>query len=113
MAALQGHSKSHNWSTPRPSKASINMVLCSFLCIYLVIANNKNVKLAGMISKEKYDIVLTLNVSLGYPNVTSPIPCLQCSFNAGTPHLRMPSFFLVCMKDDSIEEIYDTLGVVR
>lgn len=30
-------------------------------------------------------------------------------FNAGTPHPQMSSCFLVCMKDDSIEGIYDTL----
>ncbi|KII86676.1 hypothetical protein PLICRDRAFT_30913 [Plicaturopsis crispa FD-325 SS-3] len=30
-------------------------------------------------------------------------------FNAGTPHAQMSSCFLVCMKDDSIEGIYDTL----
>ena len=30
-------------------------------------------------------------------------------FNAGTPHLQMSSCFLVCMKDDSIEGIYDML----
>jgi len=30
-------------------------------------------------------------------------------FNAGTPHLQMLSCFLVCMKDDGIEGIYDTL----
>ncbi|EIW81208.1 ribonucleotide reductase alpha subunit [Coniophora puteana RWD-64-598 SS2] len=30
-------------------------------------------------------------------------------FNAGTPHPQMASCFLVCMKDDSIEGIYDTL----
>ncbi|KAH9947626.1 ribonucleotide reductase alpha subunit [Amylocystis lapponica] len=30
-------------------------------------------------------------------------------FNAGTPNAQMSSCFLVCMKDDSIEGIYDTL----
>ena len=30
-------------------------------------------------------------------------------FNAGTPHSQLSSCFLVCMKDDSIEGIYDTL----
>ncbi|KAF8443032.1 ribonucleotide reductase alpha subunit [Boletus edulis BED1] len=30
-------------------------------------------------------------------------------FNAGTPHQQLSSCFLVCMKDDSIEGIYDTL----
>ena len=30
-------------------------------------------------------------------------------FNAGTPKPQMSSCFLVCMKDDSIEGIYDTL----
>ncbi|KAH8925598.1 ribonucleoside-diphosphate reductase large chain [Atractiella rhizophila] len=30
-------------------------------------------------------------------------------FNAGTPHPQMSSCFLVCMKEDSIEGIYDTL----
>ncbi|KAJ7213876.1 ribonucleotide reductase alpha subunit [Mycena pura] len=30
-------------------------------------------------------------------------------FNAGTPHAQLSSCFLVCMKDDSIEGIYDTL----
>lgn len=30
-------------------------------------------------------------------------------FNAGTPSPQMSSCFLVCMKDDSIEGIYDTL----
>ena len=30
-------------------------------------------------------------------------------FNAGTPNPQMSSCFLVCMKDDSIEGIYDTL----
>ncbi|KAE9405461.1 PFL-like glycyl radical enzyme [Gymnopus androsaceus JB14] len=30
-------------------------------------------------------------------------------FNASTPNLQMSFCFLVCMKDDSIEEIYDTL----
>jgi ribonucleoside-diphosphate reductase subunit M1 len=30
-------------------------------------------------------------------------------FNAGTPRPQMSSCFLVCMKDDSIEGIYDTL----
>jgi len=30
-------------------------------------------------------------------------------FNAGTPHPQMSSCFLVCMKQDSIEGIYDTL----
>ncbi|KAL7423886.1 ribonucleotide-diphosphate reductase subunit rnr1 [Cryptotrichosporon argae] len=30
-------------------------------------------------------------------------------FNAGTPHAQMSSCFLVAMKDDSIEGIYDTL----
>ncbi|KAI0726288.1 ribonucleotide reductase alpha subunit [Fomitopsis betulina] len=30
-------------------------------------------------------------------------------FNAGTPHPQMSSCFLVCMKDDSIDGIYDTL----
>lgn len=30
-------------------------------------------------------------------------------FNAGTPHPQLASCFLVCMKDDSIEGIYDTL----
>jgi ribonucleoside-diphosphate reductase subunit M1 len=30
-------------------------------------------------------------------------------FNAGTPHPQLSSCFLVCMKDDSIEGIYDTL----
>jgi ribonucleoside-diphosphate reductase subunit M1 len=29
--------------------------------------------------------------------------------NAGTPHLQMSSCFLVCMKEDNIEGIYDTL----
>jgi ribonucleoside-diphosphate reductase subunit M1 len=30
-------------------------------------------------------------------------------FNAGTPHAQLSSCFLVCMKDDSIEGIYETL----
>ena len=30
-------------------------------------------------------------------------------FNAGTPNAQLASCFLVCMKDDSIEGIYDTL----
>ncbi|KAJ7202111.1 hypothetical protein GGX14DRAFT_654807 [Mycena pura] len=30
-------------------------------------------------------------------------------FNAGTPHAKLSSCFLVCMKDDSIEDIYDML----
>ena len=30
-------------------------------------------------------------------------------FNAGTPKAQFSSCFLVCMKDDSIEGIYDTL----
>lgn len=30
-------------------------------------------------------------------------------FNAGTPSAQMSSCFLVCMKEDSIEGIYDTL----
>lgn len=30
-------------------------------------------------------------------------------FNAGTPHPQLSSCFLVCMKEDSIEGIYDTL----
>lgn len=30
-------------------------------------------------------------------------------FNAGTPHPQLASCFLVCMKDDSIDGIYDTL----
>ncbi|KAJ7213865.1 ribonucleotide reductase alpha subunit [Mycena pura] len=30
-------------------------------------------------------------------------------FHAGTPHAQLSSCFLVCMKDDSIEGIYDTL----
>lgn len=30
-------------------------------------------------------------------------------FNAGTPHPQLSSCFLVAMKDDSIEGIYDTL----
>ena len=30
-------------------------------------------------------------------------------FNAGTPHPQLSSCFLVCMKDDSIEGIYETL----
>ncbi|KAJ7512718.1 ribonucleotide reductase alpha subunit [Mycena galericulata] len=30
-------------------------------------------------------------------------------FNAGTPHPQLSSCFLVCMKDDSIEGLYDTL----
>jgi ribonucleoside-diphosphate reductase subunit M1 len=30
-------------------------------------------------------------------------------FNAGTPSPQLSSCFLVCMKDDSIEGIYDTL----
>lgn len=30
-------------------------------------------------------------------------------FNAGTPNPQLSSCFLVCMKDDSIEGIYDTL----
>ena len=30
-------------------------------------------------------------------------------FNAGTPHSQLSSCFLVCMKDDSIEGIYETL----
>ena len=30
-------------------------------------------------------------------------------FNAGTPHPQLSSCFLICMKDDSIEGIYDTL----
>lgn len=30
-------------------------------------------------------------------------------FNAGTPSAQLSSCFLVCMKDDSIEGIYDTL----
>ncbi|KDQ62691.1 hypothetical protein JAAARDRAFT_171254 [Jaapia argillacea MUCL 33604] len=30
-------------------------------------------------------------------------------FNAGTPHPQLSSCFLLCMKDDSIEGIYDTL----
>ncbi|PKU74034.1 Ribonucleoside-diphosphate reductase large subunit [Dendrobium catenatum] len=30
-------------------------------------------------------------------------------FNAGTPKLQLSSCFLVCMKDDSIDGIYDTL----
>nr|GAT44768.1 predicted protein [Mycena chlorophos] len=30
-------------------------------------------------------------------------------FNAGTPQAQMSSCFLICMKDDSIEGIYDTL----
>lgn len=30
-------------------------------------------------------------------------------FNAGTPHPQLGSCFLVCMKDDLIEGIYDTL----
>ena len=30
-------------------------------------------------------------------------------FNAGTPHPQLSSCFLVCMKDDSIDGIYDTL----
>jgi ribonucleotide reductase alpha subunit len=32
-------------------------------------------------------------------------------FNAGTPRPQMSSCFLVAMKDDSIEGIYDTLKV--
>lgn len=30
-------------------------------------------------------------------------------FNAGTPNPQLASCFLICMKDDSIEGIYDTL----
>src|SRR3984885_10371820 len=30
-------------------------------------------------------------------------------FNAGTNHAQLASCFLVCMKEDSIEGIYDTL----
>ncbi|KIY64463.1 hypothetical protein CYLTODRAFT_380833 [Cylindrobasidium torrendii FP15055 ss-10] len=30
-------------------------------------------------------------------------------FNAGTPHPQLSSCFLICMKDDSIDGIYDTL----
>jgi hypothetical protein len=30
-------------------------------------------------------------------------------FNAGTPHPQLSSCFLICMKEDSIEGIYDTL----
>ncbi|KAJ6584061.1 ribonucleotide reductase alpha subunit [Mycena vulgaris] len=30
-------------------------------------------------------------------------------FNAGTPHAQLSSCFLICMKEDSIEGIYDTL----
>lgn len=30
-------------------------------------------------------------------------------FNAGTPNPQLSSCFLVCMKDDSIDGIYDTL----
>lgn len=30
-------------------------------------------------------------------------------YNAGTPHPQMSSCFLICMKDDSIDGIYDTL----
>ena len=30
-------------------------------------------------------------------------------FNAGTPHPQLSSCFLICMKDDSIEGIYETL----
>src|SRR5882724_1828028 len=30
-------------------------------------------------------------------------------FNAGTPNAQLSSCFLVCMKDDSIEGIYETL----
>lgn len=32
-------------------------------------------------------------------------------FNAGTPHQQMSSCFLVAMKEDSIEGIYDTLKI--
>jgi len=34
-------------------------------------------------------------------------------FNAGTPRPQLSSCFLVAMKDDSIEGIYDTLKVKR
>jgi ribonucleoside-diphosphate reductase subunit M1 len=30
-------------------------------------------------------------------------------FNAGTPHPQLSSCFFICMKDDSIEGIYETL----
>lgn len=38
-----------------------------------------------------------------------PHPLFSQLFNAGTPHPQLSSCFLVAMKEDSIEGIYDTL----
>eukprot|EP01059_Diplonema_ambulator_P011799 TRINITY_DN2183_c0_g1_i1.p1 TRINITY_DN2183_c0_g1~~TRINITY_DN2183_c0_g1_i1.p1 ORF type:complete len:805 (+),score=328.40 TRINITY_DN2183_c0_g1_i1:41-2416(+) len=52
------------------------------------------------------DRVIETYTNLAQGNFTHATPTL---FNAGTPNPQMSSCFLVAMKDDSIEGIYDTL----
>ncbi|OJA12477.1 hypothetical protein AZE42_09838 [Rhizopogon vesiculosus] len=63
-------------------------------------------RVAVGIHKQDIDSVIETYNLMSERYFTHASPTL---FNAGTPHPQLSSCFLVCMKDDSIEGIYDTL----
>lgn len=62
------------------------------------------------IHKEDIDRVISTYNLMSQRFFTHASPTL---FNAGTPRPQLSSCFLIAMKDDSIEGIYDTLKVPR
>lgn len=63
-------------------------------------------RVAVGIHKEDIDAAIQTYHMMSLKKFTHATPTL---FNAGTPRPQMSSCFLLCMKEDSIEGIYDTL----
>ncbi|KAG2609713.1 hypothetical protein PVAP13_4KG059900 [Panicum virgatum] len=78
-------------------------------------------KLAGKVVERPQHMLMRVSVGIHKEDIESAIKTYHLMsqrwfthasptlFNAGTPRPQLSSCFLICMKDDSIEGIYDTL----
>jgi len=78
-------------------------------------------KLGGKVVERPQHMLMRVSVGIHKEDIESAIKTYHLMsqrwfthasptlFNAGTPRAQLSSCFLICMKDDSIEGIYDTL----
>ncbi|CAD6249066.1 unnamed protein product [Miscanthus lutarioriparius] len=79
-------------------------------------------KIGGKVAERPQHMLMRVSVGIHKDNIESAIKTYHMMsqrwfthasptlFNAGTPRPQLSSCFLICMKDDSIEGIYDTLS---
>jgi len=120
MGSLARHAPASGWVTDSPARCTLLFLLQNYFG-FKTLERSYLLKIDGKVAERPQHLLMRVAVGIHGADITRALETYELLsqryfthasptlFNAGTPHPQLSSCFLVTMKDDSIEGIYDTL----